>query len=102
MKKLMINKIKLFCIFSFCFFLISLFVQMYVANKASLKGRLYSELTIQKQILQKEIALLEFEDSNLSCLSNIELKAREYGFVDMNESLAAINNPSLAAYINSQ
>ncbi len=82
--------------FSMIIFVGSLFFQMYIANSTALKGKDFMELYDKKQVLEKEIAYLEFEDSNLSSLSNIETKAEKLGFVEMTEPLLPIKSPALA------
>ncbi len=70
---------------------------MYVSNTTALKGKDFRELNERKQQLEKDIAYLQFEDSNLSSLTNVEARARQLGFVEMKEPLTLITTPSLAS-----
>ena len=91
------RKCKYFCIASFFVFFGSLVVQMHVSNSTALKGKDFRHFHQKKEIIEREIALLKFEDSNLSSLGNIEKRAKELGFVIMTEPLSPIVPPSLAS-----
>ena len=81
-----------------CFLLLgSLTVQGYTSNATALKGKDFIELYERKSELEKELAYLKFEDSNLSTLTYVEHKAAELGFVEMSEPLLTIVPPSLAS-----
>lgn len=70
---------------------------MYVSNATALKGRDFKNLHQEKASLEKEIALLQYEDSKLSCLDHVEEKAVQLGFEEMSEPIYAISSPSLAS-----
>lgn len=92
-----LNICKYACLASLCGFIGSLFIQMHVSNAVSLKGKDFRELHARMQTLEKEIAYLQFEESTLSSLTNVEERARALGFVDQIEPLALISSPSLAS-----
>jgi|GEM_PF-4062427 len=87
-------------IVAFGIFLVSLFAQMYISNATALRGKDFQQLHEQKSQLERELAKLEYEDSLLSSLENIEGRARQLGFVDMTEPLLSVSSPSLAALAN--
>lgn len=76
---------------------VSLLCQVLITNNLALKSNELNELSAKKQDLEKQIAVLEFEDSSLSSLSGIETKAKKLGFVKMIDGIIAIKNPSTAA-----
>lgn len=78
-------------------FIATLSFQVYISNSTALKGKDFRELYDKKEALNKEIAYLEYEDSQLSSLSYIEQKAGELGFQEMTEPLLPIKPPALAA-----
>jgi len=84
-------------IFSLLTFVTSLLVQMYISNATALKGTDFRELHEEKASLEKEMALLQYEDSKLSCLEYVEAKAHDVGFVEMSGPIYAISSPSLAS-----
>ena len=85
------------CLLSFCTFISSLIIQLHISNSTALKGKDFQELYNKKETLEKEIAYLKFEDSNLSSLAYIETRAGELGFVLLEVPLASISSPALAA-----
>ena len=74
---------------------------MYISNATALKGKDFRHLHEEKAELEKEMALLQFEDSRLSCLEYVEEKALDLGFEEMSDPIYAISPPSLAS-LNSQ
>ena len=94
-KKLIVCK-RIF-VFSLIAFITSLMAQMYISNATALKGKDFRHLHEEKARLEKEMALLQFEDSRLSCLEYVEQKAFELGFEEMAEPIYAISSPSLAS-----
>lgn len=70
---------------------------MYIANSTALKGKDFQEQHTYKKLLEKEVALLKYQDANLSCLTNIESRAYEIGYVKMTGSIIPITPPSLAS-----
>ena len=88
---------RIICIFSFCVFLFSLCFQVVISNTTALKGKDFQAYNSRKTEIEKEIALLKYEDSNLSSLDYVEGKAISLGFVPMTEALLPIVPASLAA-----
>ncbi len=83
--------------FSFVCFITSMMFQMKVSNVAALKGKDFQDLYAEKEELEKAVAYLEFQESNLTSIEYIEEKAITLGFVEMVEPLASIPAPSLAS-----
>jgi len=84
-------------ILSLGIFLSSLLVQMYISNTTALKGKDFQLLHQEKAKLEKELALLKYEDSRLSSLEFVEVRAVQLGFVEMTEPLLSVSSPSLAS-----
>jgi len=84
-------------ILSLVIFIASLLIQMYISNTTALKGKDFQHLHEEKAKLEKDLALLKYEDSRLSSLEFVEIKATQLGFVEMTEPLLSISSPSLAA-----
>jgi len=84
-------------VFTFGIFVISLLSQMYISNTTALKGKAFQHLNDEKARLDKELALLKYEDSKLSSLEYVEEKALQMGFVNMTEPLLSISSPALAS-----
>lgn len=82
-------------------FISSLIIQMYISNATALKGKHFKHLHDEKAKLEKEMALLQYEDSRLSSLEYVEIRAVELGFQEMTEPLQTITPPSLAS-LNTQ
>lgn len=80
--------------------LISVFAQMIFTNKLAVKSGELVELEKRKDVLEKEISALEFEDSRVSSLSYLENAASAAGFVKMNDNILAIKDPTTAAVLN--
>ncbi len=70
---------------------------MYISNITALKGKDFQYLHHEKDALEKDLALLKFEDAQLSSLEFVELKAGELGFVELTEPLLSVSSPSLAS-----
>lgn len=96
-----LTKYKYCFIASLIIFILSLAFQVYISNSTALKGKDFQELYARKLELEKEIAYLEFEESQLSSLSYIEQTASDLGFREMTEPLSPIKPPSLAS-LNTQ
>ncbi len=88
-------------IMSLVIFISSLLVQMYISNATALKSKDFKNLHEEKAQLEKEMALLKYEDSQLSSLEYVEVRATELGFQEMTESLLTIAPPTLAS-LNTQ
>lgn len=73
---------------------------MYISNTTALKGKDFQHLHDEKTQLEKELALLKFEDSKLSSLEFVEEKALQQGFIKMTEPLLSISSPALASLGN--
>ncbi|MFC1756072.1 hypothetical protein ACFLZK_01650 [Patescibacteria group bacterium] len=78
-------------------FITSLLTQMYISNATALKSKDFRYLHEQKAQLEREMALLQYEDSRLSSLEYVEVRAVELGFKEMTESLNTITPPTLAS-----
>lgn len=78
-------------------FIVSLLAQMYISNTTALKGKDFQHLHEQKAKLEKELALLKYEDSRLSSLEFVEERAVQLGFVELTEPLLSISSPALAS-----
>ncbi|MFC1722146.1 hypothetical protein ACFL0C_00685 [Patescibacteria group bacterium] len=94
------NKQKLYkyiCMFSFFLFASCLLLQVYISNTTALKGKDFRQYQQKKSELEKEIALLQFEDANLSSLEYVENKALSMGFSPLTEPLYPIISPALAS-----
>lgn len=96
-----LKKYKYLCFLSGFIFVVSLSFQVYISNSTALKSKDFQEFYQKKTSLEKEIAYLQFEESQLSSLSYVEQRAKEMGFQDMTEPLLPITPPSLAS-LNSQ
>jgi hypothetical protein len=92
-----LKKYKYLCIFSGVICFISLAFQVYISNATALKSKDFQQLYQKKSNLEKDIAYLQFEDSQLSSLSYIEQRASLLGFQEMTEPLQPITPPSLAS-----
>lgn len=88
---------KKICLISLGIFIISLLTQMYISNTTALKGKDFQHLHDRKEHLEKDIALLKYEDSKLSSLEFVEQQAAHLGFVKMVEPLLSISSPALAS-----
>jgi hypothetical protein len=95
------TKYKYFFFASLALFISSLSFQVYISNATALKGKDFQNLYERKVELEKDIAYLEFEESQLSSLSYIEKAASDLGFQEMTEPLLPITPPALAA-LNTQ
>jgi hypothetical protein len=79
-------------------FVFSIFFQVFFTNNLAIKSKDLNDLSLQKDVLHKEIARLEFEDSKASSLALIEQKAYESGFVKLEKNVLAIKPaPSVSA-----
>lgn len=87
---------------SFASLLVSLFSQMYITNKLAVRSSELVELNNRKEQLEKELASLEYENSVLSSLSNIETKALSAGFIKQTDSVLAIKDPSTAVLLQAR
>jgi cell division protein FtsL len=104
LKKLLIKVnnvkvLKLICLISFLAMAGSFVAQMYYSSKLAVKSGELVVLTEKKQDLQKEIAILELEDSYLSSLSYVEEKARLFGFIEMQDPILAVKPAPTASAV---
>jgi len=95
------NPYKIILSLSFATLILSLFAQMYLTNKLAVKGSELTDLENQKQELQRSISKLEFDNSVLSSLSNVETRAVALGFVKQSNGILAIKDPSTAVVLPS-
>ncbi len=75
---------------------------MYLTNKLAIKGKELEQLSLNKELLEKEISKISFEISSTSSISYIETEAREKGFVDYKQQIAVISPAPVAALIRVQ
>lgn len=87
---------KVLCSLSVMLFFVSLLFQVHISNATALKGKDFAELYEKKRAVEKEIAYLEFLDSNYSSMEYIEQKAQMLGYVKLTEPLLTITPPALA------
>jgi len=79
------------CFVSFVLFSLGIASRMYFSNKLVVKNQDLKSLSEAKASLEKEVALLSFEDANLSSPQYIESQAGKLGFEDMKESLLSLD-----------
>lgn len=92
--------LKYSCLISLILFISTLLLQMYVSNSTALKGKDFVMFYDKKKSLEKEIALLKYEESSLSSLSSIEARSAALGFITLREPIASISPASLASLNN--
>ena len=83
-------------------FALSIGMRMYLTNKLAIKGKELEQLSLNKELLEKEISKISFEISSTSSISYIETEAREKGFVDYKQQIAVISPAPVAALIRVQ
>lgn len=88
---------KYLCILSLGIFVITLGLNLYVSNRATIKGKDLQSLYLEKTQIEKDISFLEYEDSNLSSLVAIQTRATTLGFEELKEPLATISSAPLAS-----
>ncbi len=81
---------KLF-IFSVGFFVLSLTLQVLLSNFIAFKSSQLTEQYAKKTALEKEIASMEYQDSVLSSLNNVEARAVSLGFTPFGQNVIALN-----------
>jgi len=85
-----IEVVKLFLMLTVFAFIASLGYRIHSAGKLAVKNEALKEYTEKKTALEKEIALLEYENSKYSSLKYLETSASALGFVRANEPLIAV------------
>ncbi len=78
-------------VFSLGFFILSLTLQVIFSNFIAVKSSQLTEQYAKKTALEKEIAAMEYQDSVLSSLSNVEERALALGFSTFNQNVIALN-----------
>jgi len=86
---------KILFVCSLALFGISVFAQLYTSNKFVIKGATLTDFQARKNLLEKEVALLEMESLSLGSLAYVEDQARKTGFVDL-EYISVITPVSFA------
>lgn len=71
-------------------FIASLGYRIHSAGKLAVKNEALKEYTERKIALEKEIALLEYENSKYSSLKHLETSASALGFIRASEPLVAV------------
>ncbi len=92
-----------YCLYgSIALFVLSLCLKMYFSSVYSVKNIELQKISKREEEVQKEISRLSYEDSNLSSLKTIEDRARNLGFIDMQEGVASLNlnTPSQVASLS--
>ncbi|OGC57359.1 hypothetical protein A2976_02545 [candidate division WWE3 bacterium RIFCSPLOWO2_01_FULL_41_9] len=79
---------------------LSILSQMFFANKLAVKSSELTELNDRKVVLEKDLAKLEFDNSVLSSLMNIEQRALQLGFVPMTGTILAIRPAPTVSAVN--
>lgn len=96
------NICKKACLISFLFFAISLGSQICFSNKLAMQGGEFAKLYHEKELLEKSIAKIEYENATLSSLDYIKQSATNLGFVPMEQKLGLIKftNEQAAIFTN--
>ena len=81
---------KLFLVLAIFSFIASLGYRIHSAGKLAVKNEALKEYTEKKSVLEKELALLEYEDSKHSSLKYLESSAAQMGLIRANEPLIAV------------
>lgn len=76
---------------SLVIFLLTLLTQLFITNDLAIKGKEIVDLDIKRVALEKEISVMQLEQSNFSSLSKIEERALKLGFEKNNQYAKAIN-----------
>ena len=95
-KKLLRNKIRILCAFSWVIFFLSFGIRTYFSNRLVSNSLQLADLYSQKSQLEKDVSRTTFEISELSSLKNIEERARILGFVSQYNPVASIDPYSSA------
>jgi hypothetical protein len=85
---------KTICVISFSLFVVSLGFRLYFANKLAVKNNELKQAFDKKTLLEKDIAALSYEDAGLASLKQLEQRAKDLGFVEMNADLLTLNPDS--------
>jgi cell division protein FtsL len=72
----------------------SIIFRIYSSNQIAVKNEDLKEYYVKREQLEKELSRLEYVNSTLSSLTEIEIKARAAGFIDLNETLLSIDTKS--------
>jgi cell shape-determining protein MreC len=80
----------MFLILTIFAFVASLGYRIHSAGKLAVKNEALKQYTEKKSALEKELALLEYEDSKYSSLKYLESSASRMGLVRANEPLIAV------------
>lgn len=105
MKKTKSEKLfKLIFFFSAFLFVLSIGLKLYLCGSLAVKNDEFEKSFYTQKEIEKEIEKLSFENSSLSCISYLEQKAKEMGFVEMTQRLISIdlNSPSQVAVLTTQ
>lgn len=92
-----INKSKVFFGASIFVFILSMMVQMYVANVFAVKGAEMADLKNQADQTRKLISELTLEKSELSTLTTIQSQATAQGFIEMTTAVNTLHPVSVAS-----
>jgi cell division protein FtsL len=74
--------------------IVSIIFRIYTSNQVAVKNEDLKDYYTRRDQLEKELSRLEYVDSTLSSLTGIETKAKEMGFVELNETLLTIDTRS--------
>ncbi|NMB69666.1 hypothetical protein GYA27_00480 [candidate division WWE3 bacterium] len=81
---------KMFLVLAVLSFVASLGYRIHSAGKLAVKNEALKQYTEKKSALEKDLALLEFEDSKYSSLKYLESSASRMGLVRVSEPLIAV------------
>lgn len=87
---------KHFLVLSIFLFISCCGFKLYLSNSLAIKNSQLKDLFDRKSQLEKEVTLLSYEDSVLSSMKEIEIRANQLGFVPMKEKLISLDPESLA------
>jgi cell division protein FtsL len=83
-----------FSLLSFLILTATIIFRIYTSNQVAVKNEDLKEYYIKRDQLEKELSRLEYIDSTLSSLTEIEVKAKEMGFEELNDTLLTIDTSS--------
>ncbi|KKU30225.1 MAG: hypothetical protein UX44_C0026G0005 [candidate division WWE3 bacterium GW2011_GWA1_46_21] len=91
------RSLKFATVFSFVLLVLSICAQVFVANKAAVKGMEISGLEQRRAELTRDTTVLQLNLANLASLAYVETEASKMGFVHGTASVAVIGAVAVAA-----
>ncbi len=95
--ELLVDKSKNVFQLAFGLLCICVFARVYVSCTVAVKGVELNELHAKKLELEEEVALLRYEDINLSSLAYVEKRASDLGFVKSPGAFLVVKPAAVAA-----